>query len=216
MTHLSPHRLLDLINVLTSWNPLAELGMTDEEQTRLVIDETADEPDSRRFYINVLSDLLGDPDIDIDDREELIGNGTERFVGEPGELSAWLQGQVDQLIAARPVERTTRSDGSKPRLVELNQLWWRLRKLRPEAGQEPSVENGVNQAVAAFGDHSRDFADLLLRFAGSSISDRDKADYVVSAVGSGFFYSDLEAIEWAAALAREIAARIEEAGDGDV
>jgi hypothetical protein len=82
-----------------------------------------------------------------------------------------------------------------------------LKKLRLEAGQAVSVGASVHQAMAGLGDRAQDFADLLHRFAESQISDRDKADYIISAVGPRF-YSDLEAIEWAAAVARGVLDRL--------
>lgn len=206
---LTPLQQDDVLSSLSPWNPEHNPEMSQEEQTRWFLESTADRPGSRRFQVNAISDLLADEAASDDDKREFIIDATHRWFETPHEAVEWLSALVDDLQSVTRTVRTTTTDGVAPSLLATSRLRSAL------AGLKSRVEGLVEPTDAATvlidwlgADADRDAGDLLA-LMNSDHSDRNKADFIAETIGP-HFYSDLEAIEWAAAVARDVLDRLSE------
>ena len=203
MTRVSPLRIQDLLNVLLSWNLDAFPDESDEQRTQRFLDDTANTPEARRRQINALADLLADESIALEDKDDLVGEGVNRAFANQGDAVAWLADLVDGLTSQRPVERTTRTGGTRPSLIDTHEVRGVLGRFKPDVGSLPLPGDAARAFVRLRPGRADSFAHDLLMLMNSDHTDRDKADLIVATVGP-FFYSDLEAIEWAAEMAMAI------------
>ena len=206
MSRVPPVEVGHLRNVFSWWNLDHYPDVSHDVRTRRFLDDTQGRPESRRRPLNALIDLVNDKTVDVADKGEFISEEINQWFDDPADAVAWLEALVEELLAVRPVRRTTSVDGKAPSLLRTHRVRELLRKLKPDIGNLPAPIEAVRVLRQGWAGDLDGTAGDLLELMDSDHRDRDKADFVVDTVGH-FFYSDLEAIEWAAEVARGVISR---------
>jgi hypothetical protein len=209
MKRVIPGDIKGIHTALSTWDPDHDPGMSQEQQTQGFWAYASSRPEAGRRQVNMLRGFLMDEATTDVDKQDFISDATNRRFADPGDAIAWLDVLVDELLAKRRVQRTTTTDGPVPSLMSIYRLRSLLSELKIRLDGLAEPTHAADVLIDWLGDRAGTYAENLLALMNSDHTDRDKADFVVEAAGP-FFYSDLEAIEWAAAVARDVLDRLPE------